>query len=72
MDAWPDRGNAAPPDARHAGNSNGMQRVCITRHERAINMASMDGHVQLVKLPDLWNQKWHSTYTPPAAPVNVP
>jgi prepilin-type N-terminal cleavage/methylation domain-containing protein len=72
VDSWPNASDAAPLDARAAGNSNGMQRVCIPRHERAINMASMDGHVQLVKLPDLWRQKWHNTYNPPANPVNVP
>jgi prepilin-type processing-associated H-X9-DG protein len=30
-----------------------------------LNMGFMDGHVQSVRLEDLWSLKWNKTYTPP-------
>jgi len=32
----------------------------------AINLALLDGHVELVKLDDLWQLYWHKDYKPPA------
>ena len=32
----------------------------------AINAAFFDGHVELVKLEDLWQLYWHKNYQPPA------
>ena len=34
----------------------------------AINMACSDGHVELVKLPRLWQFDWHKGYVPPRDP----
>jgi len=31
----------------------------------AVNVAMFDGHVELVKLDDLWQLYWHKGYTPP-------
>ncbi|HEV8541324.1 MAG TPA: type II secretion system protein [Verrucomicrobiae bacterium] len=32
----------------------------------AVNLSMADNHVELVKLENLWNYYWHSTWTPPA------
>jgi prepilin-type N-terminal cleavage/methylation domain-containing protein/prepilin-type processing-associated H-X9-DG protein len=36
----------------------------------AINMGMADGHVELVKLEDLWNYYWHLDWQPPATRPN--
>ncbi len=74
VDAWPDRTDTLPAgySVLDGDDANGMQRICIARHGRAINITMMDGHVELVKLQNLWNLKWHYIYTPPAAIPVVP
>jgi prepilin-type N-terminal cleavage/methylation domain-containing protein len=72
VDTWPGAGDAPPRDVRAGDNQSGMQRICISRHDRAINLASMDGHANLVKLPDLWTLKWSYSYRAPATNVVVP
>ncbi|MBI3875866.1 MAG: type II secretion system protein [Verrucomicrobia bacterium] len=74
VDTWPTAGDTLPAgyNVLAGGNGNGMQRICIARHGRAIDIAFMDGHVDLVKLENLWNQRWHATYTPPAVIPVVP
>jgi prepilin-type processing-associated H-X9-DG protein len=32
--------------------------------DAAINIGFADGHVQLVKLKDLWNLYWHDNWSP--------
>ena len=34
-------------------------------NEAAINVGFVDGHVELVKLQNLWNLDWHYNWTPP-------
>jgi len=75
VDTWPDNNatNRVPPtlgdgDRSQQGlgsASNFMGRVCIARHGRAINVCFLDGHAGTVPLQELWNQRWHATYTPP-------
>ena len=38
----------------------------------AINAAFFDGHVELVKLDDLWQLYWHKNYQPPAKRPGLP
>ncbi len=38
----------------------------------AVNVAMFDGHVELVKLDDLWQLYWHYNYTPPAKRPGLP
>ncbi|MBI9016433.1 MAG: type II secretion system protein [Phycisphaerae bacterium] len=40
----------------------GMQRICIDRHDKKINIAHIDGHVEKFGLAELWQQKWHKGY----------
>ncbi len=42
--------------------------MAIMPKEAAINMAFDDGHVQMVKLNDLWSLYWHDNWTPSATP----
>jgi len=37
--------------------------VAIDRHDKAVNVAFWDCHVETVKLPSLWTIKWSSTWT---------
>ncbi|MFN3168676.1 MAG: type II secretion system protein [Phycisphaeraceae bacterium] len=61
--SWPKAIGAVPPDLSRGltGHSdNGfMGRFCIDRHNRAINIAFSDGHVEPVELQDLWRTAWH-------------
>jgi prepilin-type processing-associated H-X9-DG protein len=43
-------------------SSNHMQRLCMNRHNKGINMAFLDGHVEKIGLKELWILKWHRTY----------
>jgi prepilin-type N-terminal cleavage/methylation domain-containing protein len=72
VDAWPNAADKPPTSAKAGEDLFGMQRVCIDRHNRAVNDLSMDGHVNPVQLPDLWKLKWNVTYVAPAAAVVVP
>ena len=72
VDAWPSSADAAPPRALWGGNNSSMARVCVSRHGQGVNSVMFDGHVEYVKLPDLWNLPWHVGYVPPATPVTVP
>ena len=72
VDTWPAATDTPPPDSRDGGNANGMQRVCIARHGKAGITSFMDGHSGLVKLPELWNMRWNTTYVAPSNAVVVP
>lgn len=72
VDTWPTSGDAPPPRALWGGNNSAMARVCVSRHGQGVNAVMFDGHVEYVKLPDLWKLNWHVGYVPPAAPVVVP
>jgi len=42
-----------------------INRVILNRHDRAINVAFMDGHAETVKLPDLYRLNWTLNWSPP-------
>lgn len=44
------------------GGANLMWRYTIDRHNRAINVALADGHVENVHLQSLWSLKWHRRF----------
>jgi len=54
------------------GSDNGMGRMCIDRHPEGVNVAFMDGSVRTVKLPKLWELKWHKHWKAPARPPLMP
>ena len=40
----------------------GLDRVCIDRHEMAVNVGFLDGSAKKVKLEDLWTLKWNRVW----------
>jgi hypothetical protein len=38
----------------------------------AVDVSCTDGHVQKVKLDDLWQLTWHLNYVPPAKRPGLP
>ncbi|HTV61197.1 MAG TPA: prepilin-type N-terminal cleavage/methylation domain-containing protein [Verrucomicrobiae bacterium] len=59
-------------DRHAAGNPANAPRVFDTslRLPGALNMGMADGHVELVKLENLWQCYWHLNWTPPATRPN--
>lgn len=43
-------------------------RYAIDRHKRAVNVAMLDGSVQVTPLDDLWQLRWHKQWVPRDAP----
>ncbi len=46
------------------GSSGWLQLAALERHQRATNMAFLDGHAETVPLPRLWKLKWSQTFQP--------
>jgi len=44
--------------------SNEIRRVCLNRHNEAVNSAFLDWSVRKVDLKELWTLKWHKLYNP--------
>lgn len=69
VDTWPRSDSGArdnpPNDYSYAGDGGtSMGRVCIDRHNLAINIAYANGAAGAVPLGDLWTQNWHSNFEP--------
>lgn len=67
VDAGPMTENTVPTSFTSLGapvgaNMGGMQRVCLDRHDMAINVVFTDSHVSKVKLADLWTLKWNKEF----------
>ncbi len=64
VDAWPRETDAPPTDWSVSGSSpaNSMQRVCIPRHGKAINVCFVDGHTTTVGLEELYSLKWNKMF----------
>ena len=64
---WPEPTDV-PPTSLIVGNMNTseqMQRVCINRHNRYVNVAFLDGHAEPIALKNLWKQKWRADWVTP-------
>jgi prepilin-type processing-associated H-X9-DG protein len=66
VDAWPRETDTPPSDWLDGGRNpaNSMQRVCIPRHGKAVNVCFFDSHVETVDLARLWQLKWSKGYVP--------
>jgi prepilin-type processing-associated H-X9-DG protein/prepilin-type N-terminal cleavage/methylation domain-containing protein len=51
-------------DAQGGNPGNHLQRFCIDRHGRVVNVAFLDGHAESVSLAGLWQLKWNETFAP--------
>ena len=64
--------------ARHGGVNPGAAPHSYTSPwqfnppKGAVNMGLMDGHVELVFLPDLWNYYWHRDWNQSAVRIGIP
>jgi prepilin-type processing-associated H-X9-DG protein len=66
-DVPPDNTCNPPPDLKYGAYPypfQGCQRCCINRHNKAVNVSFGDGHVEKVRLPDLWGLTWCPAMTP--------
>lgn len=64
-DVWVQDGDVPPPyDGSESGMSgdNEIRRVCLNRHNEAVNCAFLDWTVRKVDLKELWTLKWHKNY----------
>jgi len=67
--AWP-KENQLPPANLYSdvgtpftlGIGNNWSRVCVARHNMAINVGFLDGHAVTTPLPDLWKMPWHAQW----------
>ena len=54
-----------PPEHQadtHSPGVNEMRRVCLNRHNAAVNSAFLDWSVRKADLKELWTLKWHKNY----------
>ncbi|UCG55599.1 MAG: type II secretion system protein [Phycisphaerales bacterium] len=66
-DVWPHSVDQPPiTDGSTVGlaGSNEMRRVCLNRHNAAVNGAFLDWSVRKIGLKELWTFKWHRNYDP--------
>jgi prepilin-type N-terminal cleavage/methylation domain-containing protein/prepilin-type processing-associated H-X9-DG protein len=64
VDAWPRAENTPPQNYDGGDNTQGMRRYFVDRHNKGINLAYTDGHIDYIKLQELWVQNWHRGYQP--------
>jgi prepilin-type processing-associated H-X9-DG protein len=62
FDLWPKVTEGPAPIEDAAWSSNNMGRVCINRHDGAVNCLFVDGSVRKVGLKELWTLKWHRSF----------
>jgi prepilin-type processing-associated H-X9-DG protein/prepilin-type N-terminal cleavage/methylation domain-containing protein len=78
VDTWPSASDGPPTTLRPGAgdlakiNVNGMGRVCIARHNEAINVAFCDGHAATVPLQQLWSLYWSPKYVAPKPLPTLP
>jgi prepilin-type N-terminal cleavage/methylation domain-containing protein/prepilin-type processing-associated H-X9-DG protein len=58
----PQNNNPVPSEVEIGENNIGIGRVCMDRHNMAVNVVFADGHSRPVKLSDLWSLQWHRTW----------
>ncbi|QNN22321.1 DUF1559 domain-containing protein [Planctomycetales bacterium ZRK34] len=59
------------PPTRLTG-TDGTGRICIDRHQYAINAVFADGGARRVELPDLWRLYWNTDSVPMDPPTQLP
>jgi prepilin-type processing-associated H-X9-DG protein/prepilin-type N-terminal cleavage/methylation domain-containing protein len=73
-EVWASQNDPAPSNLEDSGPTSWLftaslevqsplQRVCMDRHGKAVNVAFFDGHAETVKLPYLWTLKWSADWT---------
>ena len=54
VDAWPRADHTPPPNYEGGDHTQGMRRFFVDRHNKGIQLAYTDGHVEFVRLQALW------------------
>ena len=63
VDAWPLHTDPVPPNLHSGYNTSTMMwRVCIDRHEKAINISFLDSSARTVPLRELWRLRWNAVF----------
>jgi len=71
----PSPGDPAPMDLEagfYAPNQVQMDRVCIKRHGKAVNVSFYDGHVENLSLQKLWTLNWNQDWRTPSPLPKIP
>ena len=56
---WARPDDPVPADLEtRATSTGGLDRVCLNRHNMAVNVSFFDAHAETVKLGNLWTLKW--------------
>jgi prepilin-type processing-associated H-X9-DG protein len=60
VDSWPTGGDTCPDslDLNNGAAGVMMRRFLINRHKDKTNVGFVDGHVDPIKLENLWSLKW--------------
>jgi prepilin-type N-terminal cleavage/methylation domain-containing protein/prepilin-type processing-associated H-X9-DG protein len=70
---WPRETDTPNPNLfYHDYGYNMMSRFCIARHNKAINICFVDGHVSTVPLSELWKLPWHDKWVWPNPMPKIP
>jgi prepilin-type processing-associated H-X9-DG protein len=62
---WPfavDQPPAYDGSTENLAGSNEMRRVCLNRHNGAVNSVFLDWSIRRVDLKELWTFKWNRTF----------
>jgi prepilin-type processing-associated H-X9-DG protein len=73
--AWPRETDTVHPNLiSHPYNTpeGMMNRFCIARHGKAINVGFVDGHTATVPLRELWTLPWHAQWRTPKTIPKIP
>ena len=72
---WPKETDTAHPNLYYHPYNTAegmMNRFCIARHGKAINIGFVDGHVATVPLRELWTLPWHDKWKTPKPLPKIP
>ena len=70
--AWPRGTDLAPEDLAGTKNEYMMDRFCMDRHNKTVNLIFRDLSTKNLRLPELWKQPWHVDYEFPGKEIEVP
>ena len=67
VDTWPSTLDPVPPDRILGDMNTGLGRICIDRHDKAINMSFGDMSARRVPLTELWQLQWSNLHKAPVS-----
>jgi hypothetical protein len=63
IDCWPEHGDQPPLwHGQPWGQTSGMGRICVDRHDGTVNWVFLDYSVKKIGLKQLWKLKWNRVY----------